>query len=154
MLFRSVSPDLRERVVAAAAELGYQPDILAQSLRRGATRSVGFIADDLSNHLIADIATGAESVLRAHGYSLLVMNSELDPALDHANIGVLRARRVDALMMCPVEEAHAPTVAALAALEIPLCIVEGDQPPEVKADRKSTRLNSSHVSESRMPSSA
>ena len=128
-----VSPDLRERVVAAAAELGYQPDILAQSLRRGATRSVGFIADDLSNHLIADIATGAESVLRAHGYSLLVMNSELDPALDHANIGVLRARRVDALMMCPVEEAHAPTVAALAALEIPLCIVEGDQPPEVKA---------------------
>lgn len=128
-----VSPELRDRVVVAAAELGYQPDILAQSLRRGATRSVGFIADDLSNHLIADIATGAESVLRAHGYSLLVMNSELDPDLDHANIGVLRARRVDALMMCPVEENHPPTVAALAALTIPLCIVEGDQPPEVRA---------------------
>jgi len=128
-----VREELRDRVLAAAAELGYQPDILAQSLRRGATRSMGFIADDLSNHLIADIATGAESVLRAHGYSLLVMNSELDPSLDPVNIRVLQARRVDALMMCPVEEADPETVAALRALAIPLCIVEGDQPAGVRA---------------------
>ena len=77
-------------MLAAAAELGYQPDILAQCLRRGATRSMGFIADDLSNHLIADIATGAESVLRAHGYSLLVMNSELDPAWTRPTSGCSR----------------------------------------------------------------
>ena len=74
----NVNADMRRRVLAAAEELGYQPDMLAQSLRRGATRSVGFIADDLSNHLIADIATGAERRLRAEGYSLLVMNSEMD----------------------------------------------------------------------------
>lgn len=137
-----VRPDLRERVLAAAAELGYQPDILAQSLRRGATRSVGFIADDLANHLIADIATGAESVLRAQGYSLLVMNSELDPSLDPANIRVLQARRVDALMMCPVEEDDPDTVEALRALDVPLCIVEGDQPPSVPA----SYVNSDHRS--------
>ena len=64
--------------------------MLAQSLRRGATRSVGFIADDLSNHLIADIAVGAERRLRAEGYSLLVMNSEMDPAVDALNVRVLR----------------------------------------------------------------
>lgn len=128
-----VRPELRERVLLAAAELGYQPDILAQSLRRGATRSVGFIADDLSNHVIADIATGAERSLREHGYSLLVMNSELQPDLDAHNIRVLQARRVDALMMCPVEENHPETVAALRSLAIPLCIVEGDQPPNVDA---------------------
>lgn len=128
-----VRDELRDRVLTAAAELGYQPDILAQSLRRGATRSVGFIADDLQNHVIAEIATGAESILRAHGYSLLVMNSELDPALDPVNIRVLQARRVDALMMCPVEESDPGTVAALASLAVPLCIVEGDQPPSVPA---------------------
>ncbi|MFN8623116.1 MAG: LacI family DNA-binding transcriptional regulator [Chloroflexota bacterium] len=128
-----VRPELRERVLAAAAELGYQPDILAQSLRRGATRSMGFIADDLQNHVIAEIATGAEGVLRAHGYSLLVMNSELDPALDPENIRVLQARRVDALMMCPVEETHEETVRAMSGLDIPLCIIEGDQPDSVRA---------------------
>jgi LacI family transcriptional regulator len=128
-----VRADLRERVLRAAGELDYQPDILAQSLRRGATRQVGFIADDLSNHLIADIATGAESVLRAHGYSLLVMNSERDIALDPANLRVLHARRVDALMMCPVEEDDPDTLAALRGVGVPLCVVEGDLPPSVAA---------------------
>lgn len=128
-----VRADLRDRVLQAAAELDYQPDILAQSLRRGATRQVGFIADDMSNNLIADIATGAESVLRAHGYSLLVMNSERDPTLDPANLRVLHARRVDALMMCPVEEDDPDTVAALRAVRVPLCVVEGDQPASVPA---------------------
>ena len=128
-----VRADLRERVLRAAAELDYQPDILAQSLRRGATRQVGFIADDLSNNLIADIATGAESVLRAHGYSLLVMNSERDPSLDPANLRALHARRVDALMMCPVEEDDPATVAALRDTGIPLCVIEGDLPDSVPA---------------------
>jgi LacI family transcriptional regulator len=128
-----VRADLRARVIAAAAELDYQPDVLAQSLRRGATRSMGFVADDLANHTIADIATGAESVLRAHDHSLLVMNSERDPSLDPLNVRVLRSRRVDALMMCPVEEDDPTTVATLRALDIPLCIIEGDQPPSVRA---------------------
>ncbi len=128
-----VRSDLRDRVLQAVAELDYQPDILAQSLRRGATTQVGFIADDMSNNLIADIAMGAESVLRAHGYSLLVMNSERDPTLDPANLRVLHARRVDALMMCPVEEDDQHTVAALRAVRVPLCVIEGDLPPSVPA---------------------
>jgi LacI family transcriptional regulator len=37
-----VSPGMRKRVLLAVEELGYQPDFLAQSLRRGATLSVGF----------------------------------------------------------------------------------------------------------------
>jgi LacI family transcriptional regulator len=128
-----VRPELRERVLAAAAELGYEPDVLAQSLRRGASRSVGFIADDLANHLIADIATGAEGALRAEGYSLLVMNSEMEAALDPVNIRVLRARRVDALMMAPVTEDDPALLAALGSLDMPLVIVEGDLAADVRA---------------------
>ena len=129
----NVNAEMRQRVLAAAEELGYQPDMLAQSLRRGATRSVGFIADDLSNHLIADIAVGAERRLRAEGYSLLVMNSEMDPAVDALNVRVLRARRVDALMMCPVEEDDEDLVRELAALDVPFVDVEGALPGDVPA---------------------
>jgi LacI family transcriptional regulator len=129
----NVNAEMRRRVLAAAAELGYQPDILAQSLRRGATRSVGFIADDLSNHLIADIATGAEGRLRAEGYSLLVMSSEMDPSVDALNVRVLRARRVDALMMAPVDEEAPELVRELLAFEGPFVDVEGDLPADVPA---------------------
>lgn len=123
-----VSPPTRRKVLTAAKALGYRPDILAQSLRRGATTSAGFIADDLSNHLNIDIATGAEGVLRSRRYSLLVMNSEMNPSLDAENIRVLASRRVDALLMTPVTEDHAGLIRALRDLTMPIVIVEGDLP--------------------------
>jgi LacI family transcriptional regulator len=123
-----VTPATKRRVVDAARELGYRPDILAQSLRLGATTSAGFITDDLSNHLNIDIATGAEQVLRSHRYSLLVMNSEMEPGLDAQNIGVLQSRRVDALMMTPVTEDDPALISVLGGLDIPIVIVDGDLP--------------------------
>ncbi len=74
-------PALRVRVLAAAAELGYQPNYVAQSLRRGATDLIGFVASDLSDPFSAEIVAGAEFVLRPAGYALLVMSSNHDP--DH-----------------------------------------------------------------------
>ena len=123
-----VAPATRKKVLEAAEELGYRPDIVAQSLRSGATRSVGFIADDLGNHLNTEIATGAEGSLRSSGYSLLVMNSEMDPALDAENIRVLQARRVDALVMTPVTEGDPTLVHAVRHAGVPTVIVDGDLP--------------------------
>ena len=59
-----VSPGMRKRVLLAVEELGYQPDFLAQSLRRGATLSVGFTFSDISNPVLAQMARGVEHVLR------------------------------------------------------------------------------------------
>ena len=49
-----------ERVLAAVDELGYKPDLLAQGLRSRTSLTVGFVADDISNPLLAQIARGAE----------------------------------------------------------------------------------------------
>ena len=43
-----VSEHLRKRVMTAVRRLKYQPDFLAQSLRRGATLSIGYIKDSSS----------------------------------------------------------------------------------------------------------
>ena len=74
-----VTPVLRTRVLAAAAELGYQPNFIAQSLRRGSTDLIGFATSDLSDPFSAEIVAGAESVLRPTGCALLVMSSSHDP---------------------------------------------------------------------------
>jgi LacI family transcriptional regulator, galactose operon repressor len=79
-----VSPAMRERVTAAVEKLGYQPDILAQSMRLRATKSIGFVVGDISNPLLAQIVLGAETALRDAGYSMLLTNSENDPSLDSA----------------------------------------------------------------------
>lgn len=121
-----VSPALRARVLAAAAELGYQPNYLAQSLRRGATNLIGFVTSDLSDPFSAEIVAGAESVLRPAGYALLVMSSSHDPAIDTANVRYLYSRRVDAILVSPAREDDPNLLAALGDFDGPLVVLESE----------------------------
>ncbi len=73
---------MRNRVLDAVAALGYEPDVLAKSMRTGQTMTVGFIVSDISNPLISEIALGAETILREAGYSMIVVNSMNEPAVE------------------------------------------------------------------------
>lgn len=119
-----VSPEMKERVLRAAAQLGYQPDFLAQSLRSGATRTVGFIIRDISIPLFADIIKGAERTLENNGYSTLLMNSFQDPALEAKHIGLLSRRRVDGLIVSLASESNAETLRALGKIRTPIVLLD------------------------------
>jgi len=128
-----VSSTMRAKVLEAAAELGYQPDMLAQSLRRQMTMSIGFAASDISNPVLAETVTGAERVLREHSYSMLVTDAEGDSQLDVAHIDVLRRRRVDGMLLSLTDERDPATVEALRSLDLPFVLVDRDIPDEVDA---------------------
>ena len=130
-----VSPNMRNIVMAAVRDLGYQPDMLAQGLRRGSTFSVGFTVSDIGNPVLAEIVTGAEKRLREAGYSLLLTNSEGNPQLDVEHISLLARRRVDGLILSLAEENHPDTVAALRQLAVPVVLVDRDLPAGVNARR-------------------
>jgi LacI family transcriptional regulator len=119
-----VSSVMRERVLLAVDELGYKPDLLAQSMRRRATLSVGFVVGDISNPLLAEIVMAAETALREAGYSMLLTNSEGNPDLDAAHVRLLDQRRVDGLILSLAREGHEPTLAELEALDIPIVVVD------------------------------
>lgn len=128
-----VSPDMRDRVLAAVQQLEYEPDFLAQSLRRGATLSVGYVVGDISNPLIATITSGAESVLRSAGYSMFLMNSENDPELDAAHIRFFQARRADGMILSLASERHPQTLDVLAQVDVPIVMIDRDVPAELGA---------------------
>ena len=128
-----VSPRMRHVVMAAVRDLDYRPDMLAQGLRRGRTFSVGFTVSDIANPILAEMVTGAESRLRAHGYSLLLTNSEGNPELDVEHISLLERRRVDGLILALAEENHERTVDALRNVEIPVALIDRDIPAGVNA---------------------
>lgn len=128
-----VSPEMRDRVLDAVARLEYEPDFLAQSLRRGQTLSVGFVLADISNPLMADIVLGAEAVLRARGYSLLLMNSENDPSLDARHIRFFQSRRVDGMLLSLASETHGATIETIRATTIPVAVVDRELPAELGA---------------------
>ncbi len=130
-----VSESMRLRVLAAVDELDYKPDLLAQGLRSRASRSIGFVAGDISNPVLAQIVRGAEVALRQAGYSMLLTSSLVDPELDYHNIELLEQRRADGVVVLPVSESHQPTIDVLADLLVPLVVVERDLPPQVRASR-------------------
>ncbi|HVW18859.1 MAG TPA: LacI family DNA-binding transcriptional regulator [Solirubrobacteraceae bacterium] len=119
-----VSKDMRKRVMAAVEELGYEPNLLAQSLRRQQTRTVGFAIGDISNPLFADIVAAAETRFREAGYSLLLTNSEGRSELDAAHIGLLAQRRVDGIILSVSDEHNPAMLHALGRLDIPVVVLD------------------------------
>ena len=130
-----VSPAMNERVLRAVAELDYQPDMLAQSLRRRETLTVGFVVGDISNPLFAEIVAGVESTLHLNGYSMLLTNSLGDPAMEAAHIGLLSQRRVDGLVISVLDETHPETIDRLRELDIPVVVLDRNLPGEIRVSR-------------------
>ena len=128
-----VSAAMRDRVLAAVDQLEYEPDFLAQSLRRGQTLSVGFVLADISNPLMADIVLGAEAAMRSAGYSLVLMNSENQPALDAAHIRFFQSRRVDGMILSLTSDDDPGIRELLLGLDVPIVLVDRTLPAEYRA---------------------
>jgi LacI family transcriptional regulator, galactose operon repressor len=94
-----VSPETRQRVVAASQSLGFEPDRLARSLRTRASLFVGVIVPDVATVFYAAALKGAQCVFESAGYQALVMDSERDPEREAENLRTLLAHRVDGLLL-------------------------------------------------------
>jgi LacI family transcriptional regulator len=128
-----VSPEMRKAVLAAVDELGYRPNVLAQSLRRRRSMSVGFAVSDIANPIFAEIVTGAERRLRNAGYSMLLTNSEGSSSLDADNVRLLEQRQVDGLLLSLAHEDREETARLLRASDLPMVLVDRDRPAGVNA---------------------
>ena len=73
-----ISKETRCRVLEAVEELGYQPNVLARSLRRGWTHTIGMIVPDNTNPFFAEVARAVEDTSFEQGYSVILCNSDGD----------------------------------------------------------------------------
>ena len=119
-----VSSSMRDRVLSAAAELGYKPNLLASGLRSGSTHTVGFLISDISNPLFGNITWGAERTLDLAGYSMILANSEGDPERDVRMIRLLKQRRVDGLILSVADDRTTSTSNELNDVSIPIVLVD------------------------------
>jgi len=94
-----ISDETRKRVLAAIEELGYEPDVQAQALRRGHTKAIGLIIPDIRNPHYWETADGAEQEARAAGYHLLLSSADLNPEYGRDTFKDLSGRRIDGLIL-------------------------------------------------------
>lgn len=119
-----VSDDVRTRVLAAAAELGYRRNDLARSMVTRTTHTLGLVVADIENPFFAKLARAVADVARRHGYSLLVANS--DERLDEERnaVQVFVRKRVDGLIVAPTSTEVDHHFIDLVRHRIPLVLVD------------------------------
>jgi LacI family transcriptional regulator len=96
---RAPRPELRERVMQAAASLGYTSNGPAQALARSTTPVVGLIVHDITDPYFSALAIGAMRVAHDHGLLVLVGNTFRDPALEFDYLARLRAQRARGVLL-------------------------------------------------------
>jgi LacI family transcriptional regulator len=94
-----VSPELRERVLAAAEKLGYRANALARSVSTGVSHTLGVIVADIGNPFFAGVVRGISDTSRASGFDTIVLSSHEDLDEERAALGVLMDKRVDGIVI-------------------------------------------------------
>lgn len=94
-----VAADTRERVIRAAADLRFQPNVLASGLISGRTRTVGLLTDELGGRFSIPILLGAENALGNGQMSVLLCDARGDAIRRQHYIRTLLARQVDGFIV-------------------------------------------------------
>lgn len=120
---KRIPESTRARVRAAAAELSYTPNRLAQGLRLRRTNTLGFISDHIATSPHAgQTIVGAQDAAADYGSLLLLMNSGSDEELENREIQALRDRQVDGIVYAA--EYHRILVPPAALTGIPTVLLD------------------------------
>jgi LacI family transcriptional regulator len=95
----SLKAETRARVIAAAKELGFRPNDLAQSLHRGQTFTVGLITSDSFGRFSIPIMEGLEEHLSDSRISVFMCNGADDPEREARHVESLLGKRVDGIVV-------------------------------------------------------
>ncbi|OJX48143.1 MAG: LacI family transcriptional regulator [Chloroflexi bacterium 44-23] len=95
---RFVSSEVKNRVLIAMEEIGYQPNELARSLRMGQTHTIGLILPDSANPFFAEVGHHVESAAFAANYNVILCNTEGLQDKEKIYVDVLLKKQVDGII--------------------------------------------------------
>jgi LacI family transcriptional regulator, galactose operon repressor len=93
----AVKSTTRARVMKAATELKYHPNLHARSLARGSSRTLGIIVSNMENPFFFDIFRTLQADAHARGYEVVVANTDYSPEQLVASIRLMIGWRVAGL---------------------------------------------------------
>jgi LacI family transcriptional regulator, gluconate utilization system Gnt-I transcriptional repressor len=100
-----VSDQTRTRIMRAAAQLGYVPNLVAGNLASGRSKLVGAVVPSLRNSSFAGMIQGMEDFLETQGYQLLLAVADT-PERELRALQAFLGRRLDGIILTGVEHGH------------------------------------------------
>jgi len=95
----SVAPETRSRIVECAAQLGYSPNVLARTLVTNRAFTIGVVASDLSDYVLAQFVVGAEREARRHGHCTIIETVDQEGSDGERYLFGLIEHRVDGILL-------------------------------------------------------
>lgn len=146
-----ISPETRQRVMDAMAELSYEPDARAQSLRRGSTKTIGVLFPILQNPFFWELLLGISSEAQDAGYGIQVARHPLDDVQINQSLRQLTQQRVGGLILIGADKLWpSPVTKQLSEFGRPIVEITSDESDfdhVVHGYAEGTRLLMSHLFE-------
>jgi len=122
----TVSEAVRRKVQTAIDNLGYETDVVAQSLRGGSTKMIACAIRDFDIPQFAACIKEAERIFRDNGYTLMLSSTTNRPEVEMALLRAFKRRRVDGIMMTISDEAHPGVAKSLVDAGVPVLLIDRD----------------------------
>jgi len=127
-----VSDATRSRVLQVAAQLGYQPNAAARSLRTQRSRIIGVMLPTLRDPVFAECLEGISSKALREGYGIMPIASGYDRSKENEAIVLLVAANVDGLILTVTDpDWFAPALVALSDQGLPYVLAYNQSPDYV-----------------------
>ena len=94
-----VSEEKRQAIESVIEKLNYKPNVLAQNLKMGSSRTIGVLTQSLVSGYFADAMAGIDEALQGTGYAPLIVSGHWHADEEAERIELLIARRVDGLVI-------------------------------------------------------
>jgi len=102
-----VTPATAAKVAGSIAELGFERNDLARSLRHGrSSATLGLVIEDVANPFWSAVAQAVETAARERGFLLITASAREGAERERELVGALLRRRVDALLIVPAGHDH------------------------------------------------
>ncbi len=99
-----INPATRQEIIRVATEMDYRPNLLAQSLNRGETHTIGVVIPNIERPFFAGVLAGIQKVATEAGYRVMICQSNESHSTETLNVQALVASRVDGLLISHSKE--------------------------------------------------
>ena len=97
-----ISESMVQKVLQAARESNFAPNLLAKSLRLGKTDTIGLLIPGVDDTFFAGITSVIISEARKNGYNIVTVDTQESEAYEAEGLSTLIARNVDGIIAVPV----------------------------------------------------
>lgn len=101
-----ISQNTRQKVMELAETLEYEPNAVAVNLRSKNTKVFGIMIPSITNNFYDSFIAAVEEDVKQAGYSLMILQSADDPAIEVENLKIYRQNRVSGVFICLAKETN------------------------------------------------